>query len=274
MLIRWTVSINLDLSELFVFGRNRNRVKRVESIETEQVEAVPSEGFSLEELGSAYAMAIEQASGESTVKSGSNANALEGGLSSEPTKDEMLDAPYATDTDGVPLTAETILEAMLFLGTSNNRPIAIDKLLELFRGISIVELDEVVDSLNVLYRENNRAMTIVRESGGYRLQLVPELHLVRDRFYGKVKETQLTQAAIDCLSLVAYQPGSTRLELEKQWNQPAANMLSMLVRKGLVRIETSASLGSEEKSCYYTTERFLEIIGLESLDDLPLAEDL
>lgn len=259
-----------------MFGRKG--VKRVVSIEAEELEVAESEGFSLEELGSAYAMAIEQASGEITSlneSSSSSGNIPTTNLSSESIQDEMLEAPDATETDGVPVTPETILEAMLFLGTSNNRPLAVDKLLELFRGITVAELDEAVDSLNVLYRQNDRAMMIVRESGGYRMQLVPELYLVRDRFYGKVKETQLTQSAIDCLSLVAYQPGSTREELEKQWNQPAASMLSMLVRKGLLKIEKRPNQnGPGDQSHYYTTDRFLEIIGLESLEDLPLSEDI
>jgi len=274
-----------------MFGRKR--VTRVESIETHPSDAREHEGFSLEELGSAYATAIEQASGDATspkethsispqvavwpasatsasVSSASASSASVGSL-----QEEMLEAPDVTETDGVPVTPETILESMLFLGTSNNRPIYIDKLLELFRGVTVSELDEAVDSLNALYRRHNRAMMIVRESGGYRMQLVPELHLVRDRFYGKVKETQLTQAAIDCLSLVAYQPGSTREEIEKQWNQPAASMLSMLVRKGLIKIEKRPSPnGSGHQSVYFTTVRFLEIIGLESLSDLPLSEDI
>ena len=183
-------------------------VKRVESIDSVEVDEVESEGFSLEELGSAYAMAIEQAAGEVPSLNTSDADAaniLPSGLDDEPTLGEMLEAPNATETDGVQVTLETILESMLFLGTSNNRPIAVDKLLELFRGITLAELDDAVGSLNNLYRAHNRAFTIVCDPGGYCLQLVPELHLVRDRFYGKTRETQLTQSAIDCLSLVAYQ---------------------------------------------------------------------
>ena len=237
--------------------------------------SVEIEGFSLEELGSAYANAIEQASGELTSRSESttNSDALNNSDMSAPI--DMLASPNVTETDGVRVTPETILEAILFLGTSNNRPIPVDTLLELLRGISVGEIDEAVDSLNSLYRAHNRAMTIVRQPGGYRLQLVPELHLVRDRFYGKTKETQLTQSAIDCLSLVAYQPGATREELEDQWNQPAASMLSSLVRKGLLRIEKRPSQnGTGDKSHYFTTDRFLEIIGLESLGDLPHSEDI
>ncbi len=257
-----------------MFGRKG--VKRVEAIESDEAEAVESEGFSLEELGTAYAVAIEQASGETGT---SKLSEQEKGQSVDSAEDshheEMLAAPDVTETDGVPVTPESILEAMLFLGSSNNRPIAIDKLLELFRGVTVEELEESVDSLNALYRQHNRAMVIVRAAGGYHMQLAPELNLVRDRFYGKVKETQLTQAAIDCLSLVAYQPGVTRDSIEKQWNQPAAGMLSTLVRKGLLRIEKRPAEGrSGEESHYFTTDRFLEIIGIESLEDLPSSEDI
>ncbi len=259
-----------------MFGRKG--VKRVESVETDEMDADIIEGFSLEELGSAYATAIEQASVESNFIAESAINTEDQtstSVFSEADQEEMLKAPDVTETDGVPTTPESILEAMLFLGTSNNRPLSVDKLLELFRGITIAELDATVDSLNVLYRAHNRAMMILRESDGYRLQLVPELHLIRDRFYGKIKETQLTQSAIDCLSLVAYQPGATREELEKQWNQPASSMLSTLVRKGLLKIEKRPSQsGPGDQSHYFTTDRFLEIIGLKSLDDLPLSEDI
>jgi segregation and condensation protein B len=99
------------------------------------------------------------------------------------------------------------------------------------------------------------------------------LNVVRDRFYGKQKETQLNQAAIDCLSLVAYQPGISRQKLEQQWNQPAGALLAMLIRKGLIRLEKDDSTGTIE-SRYFTTDRFLDIIGLSSLDDLPHSEDI
>jgi segregation and condensation protein B len=259
-----------------MFGRKG--VKRVEPIDSEEIEHEVNEGFSLEELGSAYAQAIEQASGGSAdhahnASDRNDLDALKTGSASA-FHETQLAAPDASESDGVPVTPESILEAMLFLGSNNNRPLTIDKLTECFRGVTIAELDEAVDSLNQLYREHHRAMEIVREPGGYRMQLTSDLHSVRDRFYSKVKETQLTQSAIDCLALVAYQPGITREELEKQWNQPAVGMLNMLVRKGLLRLDRQENELQGTHSHYYTTPRFLEVIGLESLDDLPLAEEL
>jgi chromosome segregation and condensation protein ScpB len=47
----------------------------------------------------------------------------------------------------------------------------------------------------------------------------------------------------------------------------------MLIRKGLIRLEKDDSTGTIE-SRYFTTDRFLDIIGLSSLDDLPHSEDI
>jgi segregation and condensation protein B len=252
-------------------------VKRVEPNEFDEDINDDSDGFSLEELGTAYAHALGQTTSTATESSQIVSSDVNGQLEVDaPTRqslEQMLSAPIVDESDGIPVTPESILEAMLFLGSSNNQPLSIVKLMELFRGVTAAELDMSIDKLNRLYREHGHVVEIVRELGGFRMQLVSEMHLVRDRFYGKVKETQLTQAAIDCLALVAYQPGITRDGLEKQWNQPAANMLSLLVRKGLLKVEKSTN-DTGSTSQYFTTDRFLEIIGLESLHDLPLSEEL
>jgi segregation and condensation protein B len=252
-------------------------VKRVEPNEFDEDINDESDGFSLEELGTAYAHALGQSTSTATESSQVVSSEGDGPLGvdapSTPPLEQMLSAPIVDESDGIPVTPESILEAMLFLGSSNNQPLSIVKLMELFRGVTAAELDVSIDKLNRLYREHGHVVEIVRELGGFRMQLVSEMHLVRDRFYGKVKETQLTQAAIDCLALVAYQPGITREGLEKQWNQPAASMLSLLVRKGLLKVEKSTN-DTVPTSQYFTTDRFLEVIGLESLHDLPLSEEL
>jgi segregation and condensation protein B len=258
-----------------MFGSKR--IKRVESDDSADIVEEPMEGISLEELGSAYAEAIgtsPEASTTANVKLVSEFDEAPVLAEEQDThQEELLQPPSKEESDGIPLTPEAILEAMLFLGSSNNQALSIAKLTELFRGITADEVEAMIETLNKKYREHRRVMEIVREQGGYAMQLLPELHLVRDRFYGKIKETHLTQSAIDCLALVAYQPGITRIELEKQWNQPAGSMLGMLVRKGLLRLEKSESRASPSFQ-YFTTERFLEIIGLESLQDLPHSEEI
>jgi segregation and condensation protein B len=77
---------------------------------------------------------------------------------------------------------------------------------------------------------------------------------------GPVRETVLSQPAIDCLALIAYQPNILREELEKQLGQNLKPILTQLEKRGLI---------TEVDSRYTTSDRFLEIVGLDSLDDLP-----
>jgi segregation and condensation protein B len=256
-----------------MFGSKR--VTRVESESTPDSES-ENEGFSLEDLGTAYAQALDKSNEPAHEGDLAEHEPSEGGADKTVPRHgqetETLTPPIVSETDGVAVQPESIIEAMLFLGASNNEPLSSQRILELIRGMNQQELVRIIDGLNQRYRQNGRAFEIVADAGGYRLQLSQDLWLVRDRFYGKVKETQLTQSAIDCLALVAYQPGITRAEIEAQWNQPASNMLATLVRRGLLKVEKSDS-SSGSTMQFFTTDRFLEIAGLSSLSDLPSSEE-
>jgi segregation and condensation protein B len=262
-----------------MFGRKGvKRVQAIEPTEDSSFEGESVEGFSLEQLGSAYAHALQQephavtqASDPVTASTDVSSNGVS--LSDDTETEELLTAPSVEESDNVSVTPESILEAMLFLGSLDNKPLPIVRLCELFRGFTQEDLQATVDHLNDMYSQTDRAFEIVKEPGGYRMQLRSELSILRERFYGKIKDTRLTQSAIDCLSLVAYQPGITKEELEKQWNQPAGNMLGTLVRKGLLRIEKGEAPKSSHLH-YYTTGRLLEVVGLESLDDLPSSDEI
>lgn len=246
-----------------MFGKKLRKVERIEDIPT--TEPQEDEGYSLEELGNAYA----QAAGVSSAAISPSVATPSGTDSNEalPSEDIPLEAPEVVESDGIPVTTDTVLEAALFLGNHENHPIEVDRLIGLFRNVTVEELDECVQRLNRKYQQDNRAMVILKERGGYRMTLSTDMEVVRERFYGKVKETQLTQASIDCLAIIAYQPGSTREEIDQLWEQPSLGTLNLLVRKGLVRVEKK-----ENKSCYFTTDRFLDVIGLDTLDDLPREE--
>ncbi len=105
----------------------------------------------------------------------------------------------------------------------------------------------------------------------FRLQLADDLQFIRDRFYGPVREIRLNQAAVDCLALIAYQPGVSREELEDQRGQPSGAVLSQLVRRQLIEVKRE---GQPKKTLhYYPTDKLLQLIGLGSLEDLPQVEE-
>ena len=180
------------------------------------------------------------------------------------------------DTDSsaiVNARLETIIEAILFVGNRENQPICVDHVVEKLRNVSAEEVDETVVRLNEQYQERNSPYTIVCERGGYRMVLCPQFEPVRANFYGKVRETRLSQQAIDTLAVVAYRQPITVEEIQNLRKQPCVAVLNQLVRRNLLKISREAQ---DKKSVvrYRTTPRFLELCQIKSLDDIPPVDEL
>ena len=89
---------------------------------------------------------------------------------------------------------------------------------------------------------------------------------------GKTKEFKLSQAAVDVLAMIAYKQPVTLAEiLEVRSN--AASALSQLVRRDLISVEKQ-TIDKKKISIYRTTERFLKLFNLNSLDELPVIGDV
>jgi segregation and condensation protein B len=173
--------------------------------------------------------------------------------------------------DACPINPRTILEAMLFVGNRDNEPLSPRRAAELMRDVEIDEIPSLVAELNRRYDETGAPYQIVGEGDGYRLALRRELHAVRNRFYGRVREARLSQAAVDVLALVAYQQPMTAEQIHRLRGRPSRHVLAHLVRRGLLRIERPDE--KRRTPHYFTTDRFLKLFNLESLDDLPRSEE-
>lgn len=170
--------------------------------------------------------------------------------------------------DRVPVTPQRILEAILFVGTEDNSPLTGRLLASLMRGISIEEVDSMVDELNRGYESDGTAYRVVRESLGYRMELAASHVSMRQPFYGQVREAKLPQSVIDVLALVAYHQPVARKQVEKLIGNPCGSHLNQLLRRNLIQLTKVPELGA----VYRTTPRFLELFGLDSLEDLPHSE--
>jgi segregation and condensation protein B len=177
----------------------------------------------------------------------------------------------AVEDDSCPINPRTIFEAMLFVGDRDNRPLSPRRVAELLRDVEADEVPALVDELNRRYDAAGTPYRIVGEGDGYRLTLRPEFHPLRNRFYGRIREARLSQAAIDVLALVAYQQPIVGEAVGRQRGKPSSHILAHLVRRGLLRIERPDS--KRRTPHYCTTDRFLKLFNLDSLDDLPRSED-
>ena len=184
-----------------------------------------------------------------------------------------LTASYSESPGMVGTRFETIIEAMLFVGNRENRPLDTDQIAEKLRNVSNEDVVQAVVRLNEHYQERNSPYAIVSEHGGYRMVLRSEFESVRTNFHGKIRELRLSQQAIDTLAVVAYRQPITAEEIFNLRQQSSSSILNLLVRHDLLRISREIQ---DKKSVvrYHTTARFLNLFRIKSLDEIPKENEL
>ena len=169
------------------------------------------------------------------------------------------------------LNPRTILEAMLFVGHPHNESLTREQAASCMRGVVAEEIDELVVELNDEYERLGCPYVVVNEDG-YRLTLRPMWQPLRERFYGKIREARLSQAAVDVLSIIAYRQPISREEIDELRGRESGALLRQLIRRRLLRMELPQEKGA--KRLYHTTDRFLHLFGLQQLEDLPQSEEV
>ncbi len=133
-------------------------------------------------------------------------------------------------------------------------------------------LAEAVDGLNASYEAGERAFRIEKTAGGYRAMTMPEAAPVLAAMHGIAASQNLSRAAIETLSIIAYRQPITRAEIEAIRGVATGEVVRSLLDKRLVDITGRAEeLG--RPMLYGTTKRFLETFGLASIKDLPKVDD-
>lgn len=239
-------------------------------------DSIPPEGeLSEQDLEAAYRQALEAVEaveseyGPAEIES--ETAVVEAGASSEEPAANR-DADSAADPFGPVsrIDPRQIIEATLFVG---GMPLTIKKLCQLLRGEFDQEFVEgVIDELNAQYARERRPYEIVFGEGGYRLALRPEFEPLRSRAFGiGPKEVKLSQDALEVLAVVAYRQPISREEVEALGKSNAGGTLRQLLRRELISLERD---DADRKSVRYcTAPRFLDVFGLQSLDELPRSED-
>jgi segregation and condensation protein B len=247
------------------------RVVRIDDEPPEPAPPIDDSGISLEELGQAYAALLNR--GDVPYEEPAQADVEAESHPVDPVE-ELLDEPLpkADHDASCELSPKSILEAMLFVGHPHNEPLTARLVASFMRGVLPEEIDDLVRELNQQYELEQAPYAIFSEGPGYRLALREEFASIREQFYGKVREAKLSQAAVDTLAVIAYHQPVGQKAVDELRGKPSGAILSQLVRRQLIRIERSPEKPRE--ALYRTTSRFLDLFGLESLDDLPRTQDL
>jgi segregation and condensation protein B len=159
------------------------------------------------------------------------------------------------------------VEAVLFLA---REPLNSRKLAQFAHLADGTEARTLVRRLNQRYDQSGRAFRVEEIAGGFRLlsrrQFAPWLR----RLEHVPGEVRLSAPSLETLAVVAYRQPVLRADIEAVRGVSCGEILRQLMEKDLVRIGgRSEELG--RPYLYTTTKRFLQLFGLQNLDQLPRA---
>jgi segregation and condensation protein B len=157
---------------------------------------------------------------------------------------------------------ERTIEALLFL---TPEPVPAPALAD----AAGAELHEVVTTLERLreYYEFERRGLVLRElAGGYVLSTHPDTEPAARRLLARPRTPPLTPAQAETLAIVAYLQPVSRPEIARIRGVNAESAAATLLERGLVEEAGRSQFGAV---LYRTTDLFLRLFGLSSLDELP-----
>lgn len=170
-----------------------------------------------------------------------------------------------TDSEN-PLTPTAIrLEALLFVAAEPVLPAQLAAALE-------TTTTEIEQGLRVLEESlQTRGLRLQRHAGRIQLTTAPEFAELIERFLGLEATTRLSRAALETLSIIAYQQPVTRPQVDAIRGVNSDGMMKSLLSKGLIQ-ETGRTDGPGRPILYSTTPEFLQHFGINSVRDLPPLE--
>lgn len=182
---------------------------------------------------------------------------------------EQPESPAPPAEPGFEPTIESVVEAVLF---ASDEPLTATRLSDIV-GTNVKQLRKHIDDLNEKYKTNNNAFRIEQIAGGFQLLTLNGYNHWLKKLVRARDEGTLSQAALETLAIIAYKQPIIRADIEAIRGVAAGDMIRNLMYKGLVKIVGRAEVVGRP-ILYGTTKKFLEIFMLNSLSDLPKAEEL
>ena len=156
------------------------------------------------------------------------------------------------------------LESLLFASGK-----AVDKkmLMDIMQ-IEKEQLLEAVESLKNILLERNSGIQLIEINEGYQLATVEKFYPQVCMLLDNRPKPTLSQAAMEVLAIIAYNPKVTRAELERIRGVSSDSAMNRLLEYNL--IEEAGRLDAPGRpTMYKTTDEFLRLFGYKSLADMP-----
>ena len=157
---------------------------------------------------------------------------------------------------------EQIIEAILFAAGR----VVTEQELMIALEISKEKIEEIVNNMQEKYKD--RGTQIIKIEKGYQICSKPEYYEYIYPIIDKRTKPNLSNAALETLAIIAYNPRATRPEIEAIRGVNSDGTIYKLLDYGLIEEAGKADLPGRPTT-YKTTQEFLKMFGYSNLNKFP-----
>lgn len=159
---------------------------------------------------------------------------------------------------------KAIIEAILF---ACGREVKIQELMSALE-LGSNEILELIEEMKNEYEKAGRGIEIIKVNDAIQLTTKKEYYEYIYPIFDKRSKPNLSNAALETLSIIAYNPKITKAEIESIRGVGSDGTIYKLLEYNLIENVGKADAPGRP-SMYSVTNEFLKMFGITSLDDLP-----
>ena len=159
---------------------------------------------------------------------------------------------------------QSIIEAMLFAA---GREVSVKELTNALE-LGAEDIDKIILNMKAEYETRNSGIEIIKVNDSYQLCTRKEYYEYIYPLFDNRSKPNISNAALETLSIIAYNPNVTRAEIEAIRGVNADGTVYKLLEFDL--IEEAGKLDAPGRpTMYKVTSKFMKMFGISSLDELP-----
>ena len=159
---------------------------------------------------------------------------------------------------------KAIIEAILF---ACGREVKIQELMSALE-LGSNEILELIEEMKNEYEKAGKGIEIIKVNDAIQLTTKKEYYEYIYPIFDKRSKPNLSNAALETLSIIAYNPKITKAEIESIRGVGSDGTIYKLLEYNLIENVGKADAPGRP-SMYSVTNEFLKMFGITSLDDLP-----
>lgn len=172
-----------------------------------------------------------------------------------------------------PVPPDRLAGAIEALLLASGDVLTVERLRDLLGLTSVIHVREALNGIARRWAEAGMAVELQEVAGGVRVTTRPEYAEYVRRLSRRPEVDKLSPSLMEALSIVAYRQPVPRIEVERIRGVQCGEGLRNLLERRLIKV-VGRSDQPGRPLLYGTTRRFLEVFGLQSLEDLPQKGDL